>query len=1163
MMSAEKIIKLEKRKQKFLEAVEITERSKKQIIEFSQNLASLYSSRKITGEEYGEKLKEALKGKTAEQWLVYYNSYLNHYKNQIDACEKQISSFRGKKVILILVILIILVLMAVLISLLSALQPNLLEGIGEKISSVFQPSKISEVSISLHDKEAVLSEYPLIQHQAVLGKPVKWEKSFIINKSTDFSLKLPADSENIKLKKIENSEERNISSLSIEKKLFTGEIEVKVEKDEGGYKIEYETPAPETSELEAEGRVIKKILIKGPDNVHYTNILSFTELPKEFNKNEIGKLKLYEVKNNQRIKTEFIAYDTDENGLLDYIEWLTPELSEAVFELVIEISKAEHLDSERSFISDIYEQVYRLDNIWSEKINDREYVRVTFFRKLDNTRDITIYIRIVSGNPSIEVYEIDGSEKIAEFTSLNSDEYNQVYLTDLVGEQDTFDLRIINGEVKLEHIVDPFITKIYYFAGDGSGTDELSTEQGTGTASWSTETNGDWHYWTSNSYSQNTVLTPQNLLVSFWCNNTGSIKGDKIQIDSINYFDCSDSSCTARTEICSTNSLNLNCEVNGPAVNINFSACIISSNYTLVAGHYLAVGFMARINKQVRLNVYFNSSQYPSYFSMTEWTPDTTPPDVNIISPLNQTYFQSSIDFNFTLNEAGYCEYSLDSGATNYTMTANSSNTGFNATNTNIADGSYTINAYCNDTAGNKNYTSTTTFNVSAAVYQPLRIIYVSEIPPITPVEAFSTTVNFYATVYDAKGADNLNDTSVKVNFIRGESARENECIWLKDIDSNSADYSCSVDMWYWDEAGTWKISVYAEDLNGNPALNETTTFQYDLLKAIVISPSELTWPEIIPGAVNQTPSFPTTIINTGNYNTTEKIAVQAANLYGETDNSEFIDAGNFSVGIDPGENICGGFSLVNGTNITITNSVLEAGNLSAGEAKERVYYCLKEVPLISSQTYSTRQAGSWIITVLIASIIIKKKKQNSKKLKNNLKKDNLSISLNLVSKELKQDYSEEKEKIAKLLIKEIKKKYRINNKEIAELIETRKEITIPLIIFKEKLGALEVLTRYLKENLAMNYKEIAILLNRDERTIWTAYHKSKKKQKELIIIKGKNIFLPVSAFNEKLTILESVIVYLKKQGRSYSEIAKLLGRDQRNIWAIYSRAMRKIKSKV
>ena len=91
-----------------------------------------------------------------------------------------------------------------------------------------------------------------------------------------------------------------------------------------------------------------------------------------------------------------------------------------------------------------------------------------------------------------------------------------------------------------------------------------------------------------------------------------------------------------------------------------------------------------------------------------------------------------------------------------------------------------------------------------------------------------------------------------------------------------------------------------------------------------------------------------------------------------------------------------------------------------------------------------------------------------------------------------------------------------------------------------------------------MNYKEIAEMLNRNERTIWTAYHKAKKKQPEVLKPEEKTL-IPLSIFkNKKLTILESIILYLKQSGLKYVEIAKLLKRDQRNIWRIYSRAKMK-----
>lgn len=56
--------------------------------------------------------------------------------------------------------------------------------------------------------------------------------------------------------------------------------------------------------------------------------------------------------------------------------------------------------------------------------------------------------------------------------------------------------------------------------------------------------------------------------------------------------------------------------------------------------------------------------------------------------------------------------------------------------------------------------------------------------------------------------------------------------------------------------------------------------------------------------------------------------------------------------------------------------------------------------------------------------------------------------------------------------------------------------IHIPSYIFKDRtLKVLEVLVEYLKEDCNLNYSEIAVLLNRDARTIWTVYQRALKKR--------------------------------------------------------------------
>jgi len=54
----------------------------------------------------------------------------------------------------------------------------------------------------------------------------------------------------------------------------------------------------------------------------------------------------------------------------------------------------------------------------------------------------------------------------------------------------------------------------------------------------------------------------------------------------------------------------------------------------------------------------------------------------------------------------------------------------------------------------------------------------------------------------------------------------------------------------------------------------------------------------------------------------------------------------------------------------------------------------------------------------------------------------------------------------------------------------------IPLSIFRDKsLGVLETLVYYLKEEKQLTFHKIALLLNRDDRTIWTTYHRAVKKR--------------------------------------------------------------------
>ena len=183
-------------------------------------------------------------------------------------------------------------------------------------------------------------------------------------------------------------------------------------------------------------------------------------------------------------------------------------------------------------------------------------------------------------------------------------------------------------------------------------------------------------------------------------------------------------------------------------------------------------------------------------------------------------------------------------------------------------------------------------------------------------------------------------------------------------------------------------------------------------------------------------------------------------------------------------------------------------------------------------------------------------KKKGSKKLENATKKATYG---NL--KSIKDDKSFQ---ILKLAIDELKQKYNLASNEILSLIEEKpvsKEILIPVSVFEAKeLSALEVICKYLKEELEFSYNKIALLLNRNNRTIWTTYNNAVSKRKERLVVKESRFFIPVSVFvNRKFSVLEVIVSYLKEKfGLRYSEIAVLLSRNERNIWTVYNRFLKK-----
>jgi hypothetical protein len=145
-----------------------------------------------------------------------------------------------------------------------------------------------------------------------------------------------------------------------------------------------------------------------------------------------------------------------------------------------------------------------------------------------------------------------------------------------------------------------------------------------------------------------------------------------------------------------------------------------------------------------------------------------------------------------------------------------------------------------------------------------------------------------------------------------------------------------------------------------------------------------------------------------------------------------------------------------------------------------------------------------------------------------------------------------------KKLYTRIKKKYRVAATDIISKLE-KKEILIPSCIFNKKLSIFESIVKYLKENLGLANKEIAVLTFKSQKSIWQSYNSAKKKLPSIFKITVSDHYIPISILQKPFTILESVVLFLKDDLLlSFHKIAVILKRDDRTIWTVYNRAKKK-----
>ena len=151
-------------------------------------------------------------------------------------------------------------------------------------------------------------------------------------------------------------------------------------------------------------------------------------------------------------------------------------------------------------------------------------------------------------------------------------------------------------------------------------------------------------------------------------------------------------------------------------------------------------------------------------------------------------------------------------------------------------------------------------------------------------------------------------------------------------------------------------------------------------------------------------------------------------------------------------------------------------------------------------------------------------------------------------------------------------KEHGLSSEQILEIVNkklnipkapAKEEVKVPLSVFKnDYLSSLETIVKYLRENLLLSFKQIALLTNRNNIALAVTYRNAKKKLEAKFVEEISPYSIPVSVLQDRnISVLENVVSYMKDTfGLTYHKIAVLLNRNDRTIWTVYQRAKKKKK---
>ena len=223
----------------------------------------------------------------------------------------------------------------------------------------------SNPNISISDKIIGLVEIsrPVKRIKTIKSSAILSDYEVTLENALNYSIFKNYNGRRVKINpKIQKAKTHGLSAMSLPQDASDKIISIEEKFTE--LEVEYNTPGPEAVEETTKNG--KRITVSSDE--HFSDILAYSNIP------DVSVEKIRLAHDGQEV--EFEAYDNNNNGLIDYIEWNIPHLSTEVYEIIY-VTQASHLAYNREFVADIYEYVKAQDDNWTYAINTSDYVRIT------------------------------------------------------------------------------------------------------------------------------------------------------------------------------------------------------------------------------------------------------------------------------------------------------------------------------------------------------------------------------------------------------------------------------------------------------------------------------------------------------------------------------------------------------------------------------------------------------------------------------------------------------------------------------------------------------------------------------------------------------------------------------------------------------------------